>query len=675
MEKSDAIASMGVNAQGGASVSPLLGPTMMKAALAANDRLKLYLTLLQAAAAHAQHPEKRAPDLAADIGGAGIVHREDAAWLLELPGTASMDGETIRLPDLPRLAILISDDLARMARPVVDGAEADADLARRVKQWQVYLMQLSGPVLDTRALSALSHGQRQHGDSLHITVMDLHKALNRRAASLSTHTVAGAHAWQLADDGSDVPRVEAFMRGLERTRALKGDHPGLETAATRDGNRLLIQNDIGTNDAHVLVLQVDTASQPVTTTLTYSDLHRQRFAFFQRQLEEVGATWSAVADRRSDGLNAGETYYLAHARLEAAEEATLQRQLEGIAERIVFLIDWNRARKRLLQFVDRDSAVEVLTEAARRRVGHMSWLAAGGERLVWNAMAAQGASVFRLGDRLDDVLGDDTARDFLVEVLALSARAAAGHQPVNLIDDEVRALLARRLQGRRGEVDLLQEHAALCHAIAQGLAEALSRSAGFQVATAARLAAQAKTWERQADQIVMRARTLADRQPQWKPLARLVERSDDVADALEEACFVHHLLAEHLERDTRGRGSIGRAPLEVLRALADAVLAATQEHIKALAVAATLGEASDARDHDDFLAASWHVLQAERQCDELLRNARRALAADGRERADAMGFMLGTEFAAALEAASDALLALGYGVRERAFHRIEAPQP
>lgn len=47
------------------------------------------------------------------------------------------------------------------------------------------------------------------------------------------------------------------MRGVRRTRAYsKLDHPGLETAATRDGDRLLIQNDIGTNDAHVLVIQV-----------------------------------------------------------------------------------------------------------------------------------------------------------------------------------------------------------------------------------------------------------------------------------------------------------------------------------------------------------------------------------------------------------------------------------
>jgi hypothetical protein len=82
--------------------------------------------------------------------------------------------------------------------------------------------------------------------------MDLHKALNRLAARLSGEDIDGAHAWQLAADGSDRPLVAAFMRGLNRTRPLKLDHPGLDTAVTRDGAKLLIQNDIGSNDAHVL---------------------------------------------------------------------------------------------------------------------------------------------------------------------------------------------------------------------------------------------------------------------------------------------------------------------------------------------------------------------------------------------------------------------------------------
>jgi len=663
MNKLDAVASLGQ--------SPLLQPARLRAALKANDRLKLYLTVLQAADTHAAAPDRIALDLSREISAADIAQREQAEWLRELPASATRQGSALLLPDLGRLAGYLHDDLATMARPVLcdDGAAtgtdsaASAALAGRVAHWQAWLQGLAAPAgqaLDGSALAQLTGGRRGHGDSLHLTVMDLHKALNQLAATLAGDTVDGAHVWQLAADGSDRRPVAAFMRGLQRTQALRLDHPGLETAATRDGARLLIQNDIGTNDAHVLVLQVE--GQRIT--LTYSDLHRQRFAFFQALLAEVGASWSAVQARTSAGLNDGEPYHVGTASFEAADEDALDRQLEGIAARIVFLIDWNRARKRLLAFVDKDGAVAVLREAARREAGHMAWLQAGGERLVWNAMAAQGEAVFRLGDRLDEVLGATEAVDLLTELLVLASQAVQRRQPVALVADEARLLLARRLLGRRSEFALLEEHAGLCHALAQALRDGLAHGVERDAVAANDLAARAKTWERQADHLVMQARARAERQPAWQVFARLIERSDDVADALEEASFVLSLVADDHHHDW------GKAVRAAVQALADAVLTATQDHVKALAVASTLGEGSDATDQDDFLAASWRVLQAERQCDALLRSARRALA---REVSDAASLLLGNELAAALEQASDALLALGYGLREQAFRRIGRP--
>ena len=669
MEKQDAVASL---EQGSPGLSSLLQPSRVRAALKANDRLKLYLTVLQAAATHARSPRDANLDLTREIAAADITVREDADWLHDLPATASMHGEAVQLPDLPRLVKHLHDDLTTMARPLIEGQDPDPALSERVTHWQTHLGKLHESTLDGGALAKLTHGQRDHGDSLHLTVMDLHKALNRLAAQLATDTIDGAHAWQLASDGSDTPRVAAFMRGLNRTRALKLDHPGLDTAATRDGKKLLIQNDIGTNDAHVLVIQVDTTTRKPVVTLTYSDLHRQRFAFFQQLLVEVGATWTQAGSHTSAGLNEGSAYQVGTARFEPKDEAALARQLEGIGERIVFLIDWNRARKRLLPFVDKDAAIAVLAAGAKQSSGHMAWLTAGGDRLVWNAMAAQGAGVFRLGDRLDAVLGHDAAIEFLIDVLGLAYRAVDNKQPTALVADETRALLARRLQGRRGEFDLLEEHAGLCHALAQGLRDALAHGNERDAEACARLAARAKTWERQADHLVMRARTQAERHPQWQPLARLIERSDDVADALEEACFVLSLNADHYHEHPHRWGPEVR---ETLSALANTVLNATQDHVKALAVARTLGETSDAADSDEFLAASWRVLQAERQCDELLRTARRALSHECRKHSDAVALTLGNELAAAVELASDALLALSYGLRERAFHRIETAAP
>lgn len=675
MDKQDAVASLGLDS--------LLQPSRVRVALKANDRLKLYLTVLQSADTQAHAPSQAGLDLSREIAAAGIGVREEADWLHDLPATATLEGHALRLPDLARLAAHLAADLGVMARPLIEPVLPGQDsLAERVAHWQDQLAALQGSaaasVLTPAQLAALTHGQRDHGDSLHLTVMDLHKALNKLAARLATDSIDGASAWQLDEAGSDRPRIAAFMAGLNRTRPLKLDHPGLDTAATRDGAKLLIQNDIGTNDAHVLVIEVDTAAPQAVTTLTYSDLHRQRFAFFQALLAEVGAQWGDVAARQTRGLNAGEAYHVGTARFEAADEAALARQLAGIGERIVFLIDWNRARKRLLPFVGKTEAVAVLTRAAQARSGHMAWLVAGGERLVWNAMAAQGTDVFRLGDRLDEVLGDTTAADFLVDVLGLAWRAAQARQPAALVADEVRALLSRRLQGRRGELDGLEEHAGWCHALAQALRDGLTHGVERDASAAAQLAARAKTWERQADHLVMRARAQAERHPQWQPLVRLIERSDDVADALEEACFVLSLMADHAQQsradERKTRAGWTPAVREALEALADTVLNAVQDHVKALAVARTLGETSDAADHDEFLAASWRVLQAERRCDELLRSTRRALTQACRDRPDAVTLTLGNELAAALEQASDALLALGYGLRERAFLRIEVPR-
>jgi uncharacterized protein Yka (UPF0111/DUF47 family) len=281
--------------------------------------------------------------------------------------------------------------------------------------------------------------------------------------------------------------------------------------------------------------------------------------------------------------------------------------------------------------------------------------------------------IFRLGERLDEVLGDEAARDYLGDLLTLCSQALRAGQPAALVTDEARAMLARRLRGRRGEFDLLQEHLGLCHALAQALADALRADTERDAPAAAALAGRAKAWERQADHLLMNARALAQRQPRWQPLLALLQHADDVADALEEAAFVLGLVAEHFSQGRKPRGGWSPAVRTALQDLADTVLAAAQDQVRALAVAATLDEASRRVDHDDFLAASWRVLRAERRCDELLRGCRRALAAEWRDRGDAVAYGLGNELAAALEGASDALLALGHGLRERAFQRIDTP--
>ena len=667
MQKSDAVAAMGP--------STLLLPARIKSALGANDRLKLYLSVLQAAAAHADHPDREPLDLTREIAAAGVEGR----WLRDLPVACSRVNGALLVPELRQLGHLLAEDLGVMARPLLETLPKDEGLSARVKHWLGWLAAIgnkkTGDVtLTSEQLRSLTDGKRGHDrdrpgsdtDSFHLLVMDLHKQLNHLAGTLSNDEISGAHVWQLQPD--DRPRVEAFMRGLSRTAPLKFDHPGLDTAATRDGKRLLLQNDIGTNDAHVLVLQVEGKS----ITLNYSDLHRPRFEFFQTLLAPFGAKWADTQSKVDAALNEGNAYTFGTAQFECGSDEALDEALEGIGSRIVFLIDWNRARKRLLPFVGKSDAIDVLREVARLDAGHMAWLKAGGEQIIFAAMQAAGEGAFRIGDRLDTVLGAEDARALMVEVLNLASKALLAGQPAALVADETRMLLARRMRQRSSEFDLVDEHAAYCHALAQAVSDGLAhdvtapvgkgdRKASSKAARA--LADRAKVWERQADHLVMRARDHAQRQRRWQPFARLLELSDDIADALEEAAFLMSLIAE--DHRQGWNSEVHR----ILSRLAQSVLSATQEHIKALAIARRLGAGSDTADSDAFLAASWNVLRSERECDELLRTARRTILASVR---DAAALMLANDLAIALELASDRLLVAGYALRDVAFEQIGA---
>lgn len=646
MEKIDVVASLGQ--------SQLLRPAYLKAALAANDRLKFYLTALQTAYSHATHPDVASLDLHREYAAAKV----DAPWLLALPASSHLKASVLHADDLPKLVDKLAADLRLMGRPLEGDDDSDHHaLLSRVEEWCGWLGHLEPGLLDAGQLRQLTSGNRREDDSFHILVMDLHKAINRLAADISDETIDGAHIWQLSPD--DRPRVAAFMRGLNRTRPLKLTHPGLDTAATRDGTRLLIQNDIGTNDAHVLVIQVE----GLRLSLTYSDLHQQRFAFFQDLLGEIGATWSNVGSRATEGLNAGDAYYVGTATFDNADETALGVTLEALGSRIVFLIDWNRARKRLRLLVGKANATAILAASARRDIGHMGWLEAGAEHLLFDAMESIGGEFFRIGDRLDTVLGDEHARAFMLDAMSSASQAMQEHQPLPRIADSVRLLLVRHLGQQRDVFELLGEHAGFCHELAEGLRDALTHGLERDGKAAEKLASRAKGWERQADNLVTRSRERAEHNTRWLPFTRLIERADNIADALEEATFLLSLIAE-----ARHKGWHGEVREKLVR-LAERTHEAVRDHVRALSIAGILRDGGTAEDHETFIAVSWRAVEAERQCDELLRDVRRALA---RHVDDPLTLTLTTDFAAAIELATDALLAASFGIRELAFDSIGA---
>lgn len=646
MQKTEALTVMGQRS--------LLLPARIKSALAANDRLKACLSVLQCAVAHAAQPEGGFPRLDAELAAAGI----DLPWLRDMPASAALLDGVFVLRECERLMAALAQDLQNMRKPLDDTGPEDAALRERADQWCEWLGHFRGERMTQAQVARLVSGERTaDGDSFHVLVMDLHRRINQLASEMPGEEIDGAHVWQLAAE--DRARVAAFMRGLNRTAPLKFGHPGLDTAATTEGERLILQNDIGENDAHVLVLRVENR----TVTVSYSDLHRLRLAFFRTLLAPLGMQWEAITSRTSAVLNEGRPYAFGTASLTCRDDAQLDAALETIGAHIVFLIDWNRARKRLLPFVSKDAAIAVLLDAARAGCGHMAWLVAGGENLIYDAMQTTGSGAFRIGDRLDAVLGAADAKAFLLEAMQAACRTQRDGRPVAFLADEVRLLLGKRVRQHTSEFDLLDEHAGYCHALAQGISDALMLDVIRVPADARDLAARAKLWERQADDLVMRSRDQAKRQPQWQSFGRLVGLSDDVADALEEAAFLMSVIADG---HTQGWNHEVRA---ALGRLADAVLAATQEYVKALAIARSLSASSDASDSDAFLSASWNVLRAERDCDELLRAGRRTILA---AIADAPALMLANDLACTLELASDRLLVAGYALRDVAFGRTEA---
>ncbi|WP_353140628.1 DUF47 family protein [Limnohabitans sp.] len=551
----------------------------------------------------------------------------------------------------------LQENLSLMARPVIELRDAtNENLCARCEVWRSHLKKFStAEGISNATITALTHGDRKQNDSFHLLVMDLHKCINAIASTISTENIAGAHAWHVLPE--DHARIEAFMHGLQRTAPLKFSHPGLDTAATRDDKRLLIQNDIGTNDAHVLVIEV----RDKKIELTYSELHKGRFDFFRTMLENIGFEWQVFEPVITAELNAGKPYYVGKATFLAKKETDLLQALYMVGSRIVFVIDWNRARKRLQHFVCKKVAIKLLTQSAESEYGHMAWLLAGGEKLVYQTMQSVASDAFRIGDRLDEVCGEHAAELFLEDLMRMCSAMLLDQQPTSLIADEARMLLVHVLRKRSFEFDLLADHAAYCHALSQLLSQCLETSTEQTVISFKVFADQAKEWEHAADRLLTEARQRAERQPRWQSVVHLLSQSDDVADTLEESIFIISMLTR------TPMHSITQEVGAVLARLVQATQAAIQDYIKAIQIARDITSDGTSQDTDAFLKVLWQMLRAERHCDELYREARLLIVTHLHDQPVAFG--LTSDLAAAIESASDALLSVGHQLRKMVFEK------
>jgi len=622
----------------------LLLPSLVNRALTANDRVKYRFTLLQAAQAHADRPDAVTSSLRAERLAAGVPDSD----LDRVVGDSERLGPgRYRVPASAGIVHEIFSDVAEMLEPLrVAEIPESTVFTQRLQAFAV--PECAGDELAADQIHGITSGDREAGDSLHLLVMDMHRALNALQGSLASETIGGCRAYGIRD--TERALIAAFMDGINRTAPLKFDHPGLSATATRVGDKLVLQNDIGTTDAHVLVIHVTGR----TVTVTYTDVHLPRLLFFQSLFDGYAVEWQDTLSRKDAGMEDG-VYHLCVGRYSARSNLKLRDYLGHLGSRLVFLIDWNRARKRLRLFVPRRAAIDLLKWAADGNIGHMAWLKAGGEQLIFDAMSFAYGGQLRPGDRLDDLLTGNRAVQFLRFNLKQALEGLTQGRPASLIADEIRTELASQVRSTEDAMlDTALEHAGLIVELADTVRTALEAAQAGRRHEVTTMAQRAKDWETAADRELNNARsTLLDGD---NFMIQLMSAADDIADDLEEAVF--HITLSPEAPDSS---------IAALSKLVEPVANASRELVKALSASRHARRGVPREDMEDFLQAVHAIRTMEHASDLAEREVKRTLASDPRPFAEVFGVV---EAARNLEEAADGLMHVALLLRDHVMGKV-----
>jgi uncharacterized protein Yka (UPF0111/DUF47 family) len=621
----------------------LVLPVRVGKGLAANDRVKARLSVLQAAACRARQPGGADFNLFEECRATGI----DAAAMEMLVNQANLasDGRIVA-PGLKNLRAAIWDDVATMTDAVKTGDAARGECAfERLAALQRSLPVEPGDSIDPAQIARLTAVSGADSDSLHRLVMDLHKMLNELAARCAEATIAGAHVYGLLPE--DYPAVEAFMRGVNSTSRLKFDHPGLATTAARAAGRLTIQNDIGETDAHVVVISVATDA----VTVTYSDVHLARAKFFAGLFKSFEVEWSGLERKSVSGLAEGGVFYLITGRYPIVDVASRDRFLEALGASLVFLIDWNKARKVLRNWVPKADAVQILDWAARQRFGHRGFLELGGSEFLAAAVRHAAPNRIGFGERLDRVLGRDAAVDFLKTVLRVSVEALLQGSSVRLARDRIETELVRHLQSVNTTLLAVAiRQAGLAREIAVDISHLLAERRKKSAFDVVGLADRARHIETKADRIAMEARSEILRLNVDRSVKRLIDQMEDAIDELEQAAFFAQLIPENLAPEL----------IDSLNELCVAVVSSTEAAAAGTAAAADVPHGHRV-DSEDALASINRLIDAEHLADDAERKVTTKILTRENDLKTAMSVI---ELARALERASDRLAGFGHALHE-----------
>jgi uncharacterized protein Yka (UPF0111/DUF47 family) len=369
--------------------------------------------------------------------------------------------------------------------------------------------------------------------------------------------------------------------------------------------------------------------------------------------------WGEVHSRTDEAFEGG-LYHLCVGSYAARNKGELKRYLAYLGSRLVFLIDWNRARKRLQVLVAKQDALSLLSWAAANDVGHMAFLKSGGERMIFEALQFVAGGTMTYGVTLSELLGSEAAVSYLHFILRACADGQLEKRPLALIRDEARVELYKYYHNAQQNIlDLASNHAALAVEIASGIRDGLLASS--QSETSPRfewIGQRAKEWEHMADEIVIRARELAKQSEHAEAIRRLLEAADDITDELEEAAFHLTLLPSVSMREEL---------LQPLATLSRLLVEGTQEYLKAIENARGIHRTSSPDDMHDFLESIHRIVTIERQSDTMERMVRKALMTEANDYREA--FVI-SECARKLESAADALMHTGMILRDQILGQI-----
>ena len=580
-------------------------PDLIKEGLIANDRVKYLFTLLQSAKIKILNKK----DITQGFLEEGEKLKIDEIAYDDILENCSLVREnTIYIPGLQRVLKEIYKCIKTMLKPLelIEQTEKYEEYVNRFSLMQNILLTNYNDIIDS-TISA----DRSVKDTPHLLVMDLHKELNNLLSLIALESIDGANVFDINEENTFI--IKAFMKGINKTAKLKFDHPGLGTTATQIGDKIVIQNDIGETDAHVIVISIEGN----IVNITYTDIHFNRVIFFQSILDNYAINWGS-ATTKEDANFESSIYYMVNGLYSAKNREDLKSFLDFLGSKIVFMIDWNRARKKLQRFISKKRAIELLKWAADNEIGHMAFLVLGGEKIIYEVLSTLSTSPNIVKGKLDEILGDEESFEALKTVLAIACEGLLKNKSQPVIYDEIKAELSKYLKGMEELlIDYISEIACYIYDLASMNRDSLLlvNSPHF-IEIINKNSEIAKILERDADNVVIKVRKLVEKNQSFVFFSKLIIQIDDVADYLEESAFHLTLLQDKF---------VFMEAFTYLQELSEKIVYASMELIKIIEIITDIKSKNLRDDISDFLESIQFIRTIEQTTDVIDRTIKKIL--------------------------------------------------